>query len=573
MAEKRPLCIYSGQVQELLGTDSVPIGSPDKISFDTTPSITSGTEGQLYYDELWKTLSLESTEGSILQIGQEEWRRVYNNTGSTILNGQSVYSTGVHLGDHPHVITVGLTDASSSVTYNALGVATQDIENNSYGFITIRGTINGLKTDYAGWASGDSLYISTTPGMLTNIKPEAPNYEVRVGRVIDVHATEGIINVRISQAYQLDNLSDVAVAGVSANQILKFNGVSWVPADAATTASAGGVNFFLHDSDTAIEGLSRANPCVVTWTGHGLVDGGHQVKFEGITQTGWTALNSVSPAANLWHTATVINANSFSIPINTTGYAADYVPATDPGTYNIGKLLTSPESTDSESIDSGQSTGDVESLIDVYATQSALGRTTIEGGEWTFDTWCYASSTTDTNVIVIRVYKRSVTGTETELFNVQTNDLGAVATLSRISSVQPSFSILATDHLVFRYFAKSNRGAGAYRQLYLIHGGTSRYSLVKTPIAISHNQLGGLNFTNYRHLPAAVADNDFAVGQASDGNWIKKTLAETKAVLGVGESSGLFEIDVDGGLMPVTDTGSDAYYELDVNGDIQPIAV
>lgn len=34
---------------------------------------------------------------------------------------------------------------------------------------------------------------------------------------------------------------------------------------------------------------------------------------------------------------------------------------------------------------------------------------------------------------------------------------------------------------------------------------------------------------------------------------------------------GLFEIDVDGGLMPVTDTGTDVYYELDVNGDIQPL--
>jgi hypothetical protein len=33
---------------------------------------------------------------------------------------------------------------------------------------------------------------------------------------------------------------------------------------------------------------------------------------------------------------------------------------------------------------------------------------------------------------------------------------------------------------------------------------------------------------------------------------------------------GLFEIDVDGGLMPITDTRSDCYYELDVNDDIQP---
>lgn len=33
---------------------------------------------------------------------------------------------------------------------------------------------------------------------------------------------------------------------------------------------------------------------------------------------------------------------------------------------------------------------------------------------------------------------------------------------------------------------------------------------------------------------------------------------------------GLFEIDIDGGLMPVTDTQSDNYYELDVDNNIQP---
>ena len=510
-----------------------PSDSPQltKIGFNTNPTVGDFVEGKLYYDTLWKTLSLEAGRDSTLQVGQEEWRRVYN-TGAMILNGQAVYTNGVYSGGLPHTVTVALANSSASASAFVLGVATQDIDTNNYGFVTVRGNINGIKTDYAGWSAGDSLYLGDTDGLLTNVKPEAPLLEVRVGRVIDVHATLGIINVRINQMYQLDNLSDVAVSGVVANQILKFDGVSWVPADSATTASAGGTNFFLTDSETAIEGLSRENPCVVTWTGHGLVDGGHQVKFEGITQAGWTALNSVSPAANLWHTVTVINENSFSIPVDTSGYAAAYVPASDPGIYCTGKLFQTPDGTISESIDAAQSTGNIEALLDVYASPTALGRTTIEGGEWTFDTWGYASSATDTNVIVVRVLKRSAAGTETELFNVSTADLGTVVTLSRISTIQPAFTILATDHLVVRYFAKSDRGAGAYRQIYLVHGGTTHYSLFKTPLAVAHNQLGGLNTSGYRHLPAAVADSDFAVGQASDGNWIKKTLAEAKTILG-----------------------------------------
>lgn len=35
---------------------------------------------------------------------------------------------------------------------------------------------------------------------------------------------------------------------------------------------------------------------------------------------------------------------------------------------------------------------------------------------------------------------------------------------------------------------------------------------------------------------------------------------------------GLFEVDTDGNLTPVTDNLSDNYYELDANDDIMPIA-
>ena len=36
---------------------------------------------------------------------------------------------------------------------------------------------------------------------------------------------------------------------------------------------------------------------------------------------------------------------------------------------------------------------------------------------------------------------------------------------------------------------------------------------------------------------------------------------------------GLFEIDVDGGLMPITETRTDEYYEIDVDDNITPLEV
>jgi hypothetical protein len=87
-------------------------------------------------------------------------------------------------------------------------------------------------------------------------------------------------------------------------------------------------------TNAAIAGMTRANPCVVTWTGHGLSTG-DIVFIDGITQTGWTAMN------HRRFQITKIDDNSFSLQVmdrtdaganfNTSAYAGDYVPATDPG--------------------------------------------------------------------------------------------------------------------------------------------------------------------------------------------------------------------------------------------------
>ena len=75
-----------------------------------------------------------------------------------------------------------------------------------------------------------------------------------------------------------------------------------------------------------IEGLSKAGACVVTWTAHGKQTG-DKIRFGGITQAGWIALNGID------YSITYLTANTFSIPVSTSGIALSYAPATDPGTY------------------------------------------------------------------------------------------------------------------------------------------------------------------------------------------------------------------------------------------------
>lgn len=73
-----------------------------------------------------------------------------------------------------------------------------------------------------------------------------------------------------------------------------------------------------------IAGLSQAAACVVTWVGHGMASL-DEVDIADITQADWSALNAT-------HVITVIDVDSFSIPVNTSAYGAPYDPGTDPGT-------------------------------------------------------------------------------------------------------------------------------------------------------------------------------------------------------------------------------------------------
>lgn len=96
-----------------------------------------------------------------------------------------------------------------------------------------------------------------------------------------------------------------------------------------------GVNFLeLTVVKRAIEDLSRANPCVVTWTGHGK-SSGDKLIISGITQADWAA------ALNGTHICTVIDADTVSVPVDTSAIALAYDPGTDPGKYHWDKWLCS----------------------------------------------------------------------------------------------------------------------------------------------------------------------------------------------------------------------------------------
>jgi hypothetical protein len=159
----------------------------------SSPTYRAGT---LTYDTGNESLTFFNNDSNVaLQIGQEQWVRVRNDTGSTIVNGAAVYISGTHASGIPNV---SLARADAGATAIVTGLATESIANNSIGYITSTGLVRGLNT--SGFSNGATVYLSaTTSGALTNVVPSSTypttTYRIRVGIVTNSNSSNGTIHV------------------------------------------------------------------------------------------------------------------------------------------------------------------------------------------------------------------------------------------------------------------------------------------------------------------------------------------------------------------------------------------
>jgi len=150
-------------------------------------------EGKVFYDSTDHALSVQSdVTGVTLQVGQEQWIRVRNNSGATIPNGAVVYQTGV-IGKRP---TIALAMADNISTSSVIAVATHDIGQNTDGYVTTFGLVRDLDTQI--FNDGDIVYLSASvPGGYTKTIPTEPNSVIRIGTVADSDNNQGMLLVRI----------------------------------------------------------------------------------------------------------------------------------------------------------------------------------------------------------------------------------------------------------------------------------------------------------------------------------------------------------------------------------------
>lgn len=153
------------------------------------------TEGQFAWDAEAGTIRVGMPGGVVfLQVGQEQHLpdRPKNVEGAQIDDGQIVYISSA-TGAVPEVKLANASDFNNAC--KTIAVATEDVPDNQRGFYTTFGIVRDINTD--AFSAGDELWLGTTDGSFTNVRPTAPNCSVRMGYVIRKHATEGSIFVNI----------------------------------------------------------------------------------------------------------------------------------------------------------------------------------------------------------------------------------------------------------------------------------------------------------------------------------------------------------------------------------------
>ena len=194
----------------------------DSITISNSPISTSGTLAFAFAGNSTQYVNGAGnlvTFPGIINEAQNLITEVYNKTGATLTKGTVVYINGGQ-GNLPTITKALATgDSTSAQTY---GIVRNDITNNNNGYVVVAGRISDLDTQ--AYTEGTQLYLSpTTAGTYTSTKPYAPNHLVYVGIVVRAHPTQGVVEVKIQNGYELDELHNVSAQSPTNNDGIFYN--------------------------------------------------------------------------------------------------------------------------------------------------------------------------------------------------------------------------------------------------------------------------------------------------------------------------------------------------------------
>ena len=302
------------------------IATPDYIDFDTTAAPARAT-GRLWWDNAdgVQTLNLGMAgSNATLQIGEEMYFRI--KASSAITEGQVVMFTGT-VGGSGAITGAPATGLTKDTASYIMGVATENIANNGWGYVTQFGLVRGINTTGGAeaWVDGQILYYNpAVPGGLTKNVPTAPAAKVEVAVVVNAASGgSGSLFVRPVARFSLGQLNDVETSTAAGNDLLQYNGTSgyWqhkspslISVGTATNLAGGAANRIAYQTGAGATGFVAA-PTVAN------------------TFLEW------SGSAFQWSSNPLGTVTSVDVSGGTTGLTTSGGPVTSSGTITLGGTL------------------------------------------------------------------------------------------------------------------------------------------------------------------------------------------------------------------------------------------
>jgi len=289
--------------------------------------------------------------------------QVTNRSGALMTKGTIVYINGAQ-GNLPTIAkSLATSDATSAQT---LGFLQTDIANNASGYVVIAGKIENLDTSAI--TEGAQLYLSSTiAGTYTTTKQYAPAHLVYVGVVVRSHPTQGSIEVKVQNGYELDEIHNVSAQTPSNNDSIFFNTSTQLWENKS-------INSVLGVTPIGLTSLSGIAPVSYNNTNGQFSMAAANGSVPGyLTTTDWNTFNSkVAPTTTVATTTPLQGGGNLSanrtLSITQADTSTDgYLSATDWNTFN-NKVNSSRQITATSPLTGG---GDLSSNVTVGITAAS----------------------------------------------------------------------------------------------------------------------------------------------------------------------------------------------------------
>jgi len=273
---------------------------------------------QLWYYGNTQSLILDTDiPGDRLSISKVLFFRGFNSTGATIPANSFIRLTpGVTTNNIPYL---ALADATSSANATVAGFVKIAIANGAYGFAYSQGIVEDINSTGLG-QNGDILFLSTTPGVASNVAPLSGNSNtvVQLGRVILSDATQGklFIQNQLRQAY---GRKDGSLLYAFANNITSSNTISINDTTGVLNTNTTIANTFVYASATANSMVTQLSSKSTAVTANGI--------------TGQITMNNAALAGQAYVTFTVNN--SYVKHVNDIPFVAVQNSVTTPNPYQV----------------------------------------------------------------------------------------------------------------------------------------------------------------------------------------------------------------------------------------------